>query len=511
MSIYFNFDVGPKGRRFRRAIDGDKADIEYIIKKTYGEVYGGADIGSLIELSTLSICMIDVNKDVIGFMALSDHPNVPGVSQVDWEIWMRNLFQKYFLSRNTLFIHYICCLDDVADFFLEEALTSVFTQDVYLNNIVVMIPHGCPEDHITRYLASKKRNFYKYLPSKMGSGFREGNCSYFYAAMRQDFCPKLKIRGAVEEDNDDIVEILDKKCPQLKELYGEYYISEIISRHPTMKRKVIVAAYQDHVIGVMCLNAEVNYENLQNTYELHPYYGLRKATPLEKELKKRNNILLKTFGEPILYGRWGPFDRTSKAKQKVDEDIPPGETAVEPRIKTSSKVIFRHISLTEDRYDRVYMKKDVSDDYSVKLGGTSPTVSLLSNASVAELLDEDPFDYEIVNIDTKLLKVPRVISRDYEPKSQSDRQSTLTEFETKLKRRTSVMAKKQEETSKYNYSGEPNAFIIELFGCREDVDYKQSFDFLEAAFEAMKDYDYCILRMPCTEKSYPLLQHFCVS
>ncbi|KPI92614.1 hypothetical protein RR46_13835 [Papilio xuthus] len=138
MSIYFNFDVGPTGRRFRRAIDGDKADIEYLINKTYGEIYGGADIGTLIELSTLSICMIDVNKDVIGFMALGDHPNVPGVSQVDWEIWMRNMFQ--------------------------------------------------------------------------------------------------------EEDNDDIVEILDKKCPQLKELYGEYYISEIISRHPSMKRKVIVAA-----------------------------------------------------------------------------------------------------------------------------------------------------------------------------------------------------------------------------------------------------------------------------
>ncbi|KPI92613.1 Uncharacterized protein C20orf26-like [Papilio xuthus] len=259
----------------------------------------------------------------------------------------------------------------------------------------------------------------------------------------------------------------------------------------------------------MCLNAEVNYENLQNTYDLNPYYGLRKATPLEKELKKRNNVLLKAFGEPILYGRWGPFDRTSKAKQKTDEDITSGEKAAEPRIKTSSKVIFRHISLTEDRYDRVYMKKDVSDDYSVKLGGTSPTVSLISNASVAELLDEDPFDYEIVNIDTKLLKVPRVISRDYEPKSQSDRLSTITEFETKLKRRTSVMSKKQEETNKINYSGEPNAFIIELFGCREDVDYKQSLDFLEAAFVAMKDYDYCIIRVPCTERSFPLLQHFC--
>lgn len=44
-----------------------------------------------------------------------------------------------------------------------------------------------------------------------------------------------------EEDNDDVVEILDTLCPKLKELYGEYYISEIIGRHPESGRKIIVA------------------------------------------------------------------------------------------------------------------------------------------------------------------------------------------------------------------------------------------------------------------------------
>lgn len=45
------------------------------------------------ELSVLSICMIDETKDVTGFMALDDHPNVPSVDEADWEYWMRNMFQ----------------------------------------------------------------------------------------------------------------------------------------------------------------------------------------------------------------------------------------------------------------------------------------------------------------------------------------------------------------------------------------------------------------------------------
>lgn len=49
-----------------------------------------------------------------------------------------------------------------------------------------------------------------------------------------------------EEDNDDIVEILDSKCPRLKKLYGSYYISEIIGRHPESNRKVIVPEVRVH-------------------------------------------------------------------------------------------------------------------------------------------------------------------------------------------------------------------------------------------------------------------------
>lgn len=54
--------------------------------------------------------------------------------------------------------------------------------------------------------------------------------------------------------------------------------------------------HRDEAVGVMCLNSDINYDNLQNTYELDTLRGLRKATALEKEQYKRSNTLLHTFG-----------------------------------------------------------------------------------------------------------------------------------------------------------------------------------------------------------------------
>lgn len=43
-----------------------------------------------------------------------------------------------------------------------------------------------------------------------------------------------------EEDNDDIVPIIDRHSARLRELYGDYYISELISRHPESERTLLV-------------------------------------------------------------------------------------------------------------------------------------------------------------------------------------------------------------------------------------------------------------------------------
>lgn len=49
MSIYFDYEVGPKGRMFRRAVEGDKYDIELIWKREHTELlFNDVDIGLLM-------------------------------------------------------------------------------------------------------------------------------------------------------------------------------------------------------------------------------------------------------------------------------------------------------------------------------------------------------------------------------------------------------------------------------------------------------------------------------
>ncbi|KAM3962000.1 LOW QUALITY PROTEIN: cilia- and flagella-associated protein 61-like [Aphomia sociella] len=485
MSIYFDFDVGPTGRRFRRAVDSDKYDIELFWKREHTEpLFGPVDLGELIELSTLSICMINENKDVVGFMALNDYPNVPAVDPADWELWMRTMFNRFYLSRNTLFVHFICCMDVVMDYFVEEAFISVFDNDAYLKNVALIVPTKCPEDNYLRDRLFKK-HMYRYY-AKVNSDSED--TQFLYTAMRQEFCPKLKLRFAVEEDNDDIVDILDKSCPKLKELYGHYYISEIIGRHPEINRKIIVAEDQERAVGVMCLNSDMNYQKLQSIYELKSYHGLIKATPLEKEQNKRENVLLKVFGlelsKEMLNGR-----KTQK----------------------SSKVNFGHGSTQRRSMEQFLNKPLLSDDFSENMYVDSPTQSQTTSYSVADLLEGDAFDYDIVNIDDNLLTMPEMQSLDQShidnPQRNGKRQSAL---KSKCKGRTSIYQMRNvDECESTSICGEANAFMIELFGLRDDIHERHSFDLLEAAFDAMKMFDYCLIRVPCADKKLPLLQHFC--
>lgn len=49
MSIFFDFETGPKGTRFRRAVDGDKGDIESIINLQYTEpLFGDVNVAKLM-------------------------------------------------------------------------------------------------------------------------------------------------------------------------------------------------------------------------------------------------------------------------------------------------------------------------------------------------------------------------------------------------------------------------------------------------------------------------------
>lgn len=63
MSIFFDFEVGPSGRRFRRAVDGDKYDVEAIINHEHTEkVFGKPDIGRLMQVLKVKLSNSEINN-----------------------------------------------------------------------------------------------------------------------------------------------------------------------------------------------------------------------------------------------------------------------------------------------------------------------------------------------------------------------------------------------------------------------------------------------------------------
>lgn len=100
---------------------------------------------------------------------------------------------------------------------------------------------------------------------------------HIYVIVRRSFVFPYKLRGAVEEDNDDINSLIETYSTKLAEIYGEFYIAELLTKFNNKKRKIIIAEYKDKAIGVLCLNDDVNYQLLLSEFEIGPYNGLKKA------------------------------------------------------------------------------------------------------------------------------------------------------------------------------------------------------------------------------------------
>lgn len=98
---------------------------------------------------------------------------------------------------------------------------------------------------------------------------------------KQYYTITYKIRKAVEEDNDDLIPLIAKFSPRLNELYGNYYIAELLTRFPDSTRSIIVAEYEGYAVAVIIMNEVVNYEILNENFELACFHGLRK--PHEKD------------------------------------------------------------------------------------------------------------------------------------------------------------------------------------------------------------------------------------
>ncbi|XP_045537028.1 cilia- and flagella-associated protein 61-like [Papilio machaon] len=485
----------------------DGIKIYDLVNKTMAEnfrINTANDILHLIKTCVLSICQLNEGEHVVGFLALQDFPLIPSICATSWEDYVWTKYKAVELTaRNTLFVHLICWSTTYGREIVDNMLRSVFMHDPYLQYIAMV--KSIPSNTVLvpgqpRYEMSFRR------VQVIERGVPGDKLPTLQIAERNDVCLKLRIRRAVEEDNDDLLPIIERRSRRMRDLYGDYYISELISRHPESERVILVCEHKEVAVGVMCLNTQINFEALEESFELSPFAGLR-------HLEDKTNIKQSKDGESTL-SLLGIQNNVNQVGELSEGFSLPIDGVSEVKSGMIQEELERVDSFTQ----RI-KEKDLSSQVS--------HLSTKAQLDIMNLLDDDEeeLEFDIVNIDTHLLRIPRLLSYEELSKAAMGGVANLSKILDDRRRDslsfTDDKCVKKDKMKKSlsnappgkmpeppRYSGPPNAFIIELFAMHPDYDERFGFQLLEAAFETFPGRDYCVMCLPSSEPSFPLLEHF---
>uniref|UniRef100_A0A8C4X0J9 Cilia- and flagella-associated protein 61 N-terminal domain-containing protein n=1 Tax=Eptatretus burgeri TaxID=7764 RepID=A0A8C4X0J9_EPTBU len=113
---------------------------------------------------------------------------------------------------------------------------------------------------------------------KLRDGASSDYLGSLYVCLRATHFPKLQIRQARVEDNDDLVKLFEKQEEQLMEEYGEFFLAELIAAQDK-DNHLAVGEVDGSVVGFMGVHQEVNVELLSKCFHLESFHGLCKLHP----------------------------------------------------------------------------------------------------------------------------------------------------------------------------------------------------------------------------------------
>ncbi|XP_014600081.1 PREDICTED: cilia- and flagella-associated protein 61-like [Polistes canadensis] len=322
-----------------------------------------------------------------------------------------------------------------------------------------------------------------------------------YLSTRYTVIPRLKIRRAVEEDNDDIIPIIDADSSYVKELYGEYYISEMI-RYPDGHRQLIVSEDDNGLTtGVICLNSNIDVDILNENFELNVYRGLRKPHETDDGIeifqKSTSEILSKNFSGNMqdLLSDNVKLERKSSAmiENKIetktnfenDEKLQTNDTEIK-------EIYNRKVSLPKEK-KHVRISEVYNNDEQI----------------IEETFHESKDEHFVMNIKNSDKNVGSMIPDHLNVNvAFADAINQIPTLEEHHFVRSKSNHIEQKIFTIPNYYGKVNAFVIEMFAVRDDIGNRGTREFLETTFECFPDLDYCVLLLPSAYSYFSFLEQF---
>ncbi|XP_074065449.1 cilia- and flagella-associated protein 61 isoform X2 [Macrotis lagotis] len=366
--------TSPRGRKefvhCRRTESQDINSINSLIRKFTENLFGRINIIYLLEKANLAITLCNDREEIMAHAAFIDYPNWDIVKQDEWVNLFRELDSELPCTPlNTLFMHLFVAIDEYAISCCKEIIGTVFKAVPDLHFIFLTIPS---------YMSLGTTLITIFEPFGIVPSFNYNEEFSVHVCHRHRHCPQLYIRQARVEDHDDLMPIFMRHDTSLREIYGDYFLAELIEAQDEENYSV-VCEDKGTAVGFMSVCSQVNMELLHQCFDLGPFNGLCKRHP--------------------------------------DDILEPGRT---PSIQQSSVKYesLQSIQKTEDESEEqdIHTMEEIKEDVLIEHLPESPSLSTSTSERSPEILEEEILTSEMSYDFVKTSKVSLTIDdEDFRP------------------------------------------------------------------------------------------------
>lgn len=123
----------------------------------------------------------------------------------------------------------------------------------------------CP---ITAQIASYMANIFAEIDnSRLTTAGATFKGYRVFLAHRSKFVPKLLVREAVVEDNDDLLPILQSMSPDIVADQSEFFLAQLIQSQNS-RNKILVGVEENRPVGMLAVSLDVNVDFIKEVYDL---------------------------------------------------------------------------------------------------------------------------------------------------------------------------------------------------------------------------------------------------
>ncbi|XP_072490657.1 cilia- and flagella-associated protein 61 isoform X2 [Notamacropus eugenii] len=266
--------TSPRGREefvhCRRTESQDIYCIKTLIRKFTENLFGRINIIYLLEKANLAVTLCNEREEIMAHATFLDYPNWGVAKQDEWvTIFSKLDSELQYTPLNSLFMHLFVAVDEYAIGCCKEIIRTVFKAVPDLHFIFLVAPS---------YMSLGSTLVTVFEPVGIIPCFSYDEEFTVFVCHRHHHCPQLYIRRARVEDHDDLMPIFMRHDTSLREIYGEYFLAELIEAQDE-ENYCVICEDKGTAVGFMSVCSKVNMELLHQCFDLGPFHGLCKPHP----------------------------------------------------------------------------------------------------------------------------------------------------------------------------------------------------------------------------------------